>query len=172
MVAALIILQAAILGVLIGGGFWLRHVVNQQLRLKDSQNEALRAERDQARAASAPALAHDLITTSKALDEMAGQKQKLQEDLNQLRTQAGKPGADGTERFIHGVGFGCLEGAMTIRYHLYDYLTSHKGEPALPTQFMDMLATQHNELLAKAQGALKGKEPNLTNANRYLSEGP
>ena len=144
MVTTLVILQAAILGVLIGGGFWFRHVVNQQLRLKDSQNAVLRAERDQARTAAAPALAQEWMTTSKALDEMTGQKQKLQQDFDQFKTQVGKAGADATGPFYRGIGFGCLEGAMAIKHLFYDYYAT-KGT-SLPTRFFQALVKEHNEL--------------------------
>ena len=76
---------------LLGGGFWLRHLVNQQLKAKDATIEKLQAAHTvyEARIASlesqrAPELAKDYRVMLEHAEQMAKEKRQLAEQIKSL----------------------------------------------------------------------------------------
>jgi hypothetical protein len=89
-----IILNAATLGLLIGGSIWLRYVVQQQLKTKDTTIEALKGVAEvkdahilalSGNTAPAIAQAYDVMKTH--AEDMTGKQLRLSEELKRLTAQ-------------------------------------------------------------------------------------
>ena len=106
MQTVLIFAQVAIPVLMVIGGLWYRHVVKQQLSLKDSENQALRAENERLTKLAAPSVAGDVEIMSKALETYS--KKNLELEERQKTT--------GKTSYSKGLGHGLMEGAAAIGF--------------------------------------------------------
>lgn len=89
-----ILLDAVIAILLIFYGFWLKNVIDQQLKAKDTAREALEAvikskeaEISRLSGNTAPAIVRDYAVMKQHANDMTEQKLRLSEDVKKLSTQ-------------------------------------------------------------------------------------
>ena len=101
MQTVLVFAQIAIPVLLAIGGLWLRHVVKQQLSLKDAEIQALKTEKDRLEALTAPAITSEHKAMKEFADEMARRKQEIEKTMNQVKEEAEKEKQEMQERLAN-----------------------------------------------------------------------
>jgi hypothetical protein len=162
MQTVLVFAQIAIPVLLVIGGLWLRHVVNQQLSLKDSENQALRAENERLTKLAAPSVAGDLEIMSKALETYS--KKNLELEAHQETT--------GKTSYSKGLAAGLTEGATAIGFVWGECIISLKqGNPFFDTrQLIAMLQKIGNDLVQMGMLAREGGQPQLLGSKKLKSQ--
>ena len=86
-----ILLQAGVIVLLLGFGFWFKQVLGQQLKLKDATIEALQAQIEEHKAEisrlqdqTVPAIAQHYQTLKKYADDAAAERKRLAEELGSV----------------------------------------------------------------------------------------
>ena len=162
MQTVLIFAQIAIPVLLAIGGLWLRHIVNQQLSLKDSENQTLRAENERLTKLAAPSMAGDVEIMSKALETYS--KKNLELEEHQKTT--------GKTSYSEGLGAGLTEGAAAIGFMWGECIIRLKqGDPFFDTrQVIAMLKIIAYELYQMEIVAIEGGQPQLLYGKKMKSQ--
>lgn len=184
MVAALIILQAAILGVLIGGGFWLRYVVKQQLSLKDGEIRALRSEKERFEGLTADIFAvreerlskgyaratEELEAKEKEIEKLkitAKQKEEIEITLQQLKQEKEKEPSKRQAEVLRAMGIGFVDGARAIQ-EIIEFQRRERGV-LKDILLIEKLRAERDSLYEQAEKALHGKRPDISRVAEFMA---
>jgi hypothetical protein len=121
-----IVLNAVNAGLLLVGGFWLKHFVNQRIKAKDAVIELKNAEISHLQGESAPAIATKYKTMKEFADQMTKESQRLAEKLSEH--QRGNRLSPLKE--LHGEAVGMLYAVQRME----ETLSSFQGREFKPSE--------------------------------------
>lgn len=161
MQTAMVVVEAAILALLIVGGFWIRQFVTQQLAAKDAIIRLREARVRQLEVLAAPRLMQEVETLAKGADKMA---QRIQE----LRTRADDAERAAVGKWQAGIVAGLAEGAATLQNLSTALLVQMKDEdfPAIKAMTLNMvfaIGRLTDSIASEADRVLKGEDPAFDN---------
>lgn len=155
----MVLIQAAILGLLVVGGFWLRHFVSQQLAAKDSIIQLKDAEIARLTKLSVPAVAADMEAAARLVNRYAQAKAEAEREVNELRRQAPMSSQ-------YGLATGLLEGFSALLFIQHDALMKvglsiRENRIASAPEVLEQLKPAMETLLESIDAVNSGQQPTL-----------
>jgi len=168
------ILNAATLVLLGAGWLWLRHVVNQRLKLKDEQIKTLQARIDHAKEMAAPNIVADLKEVSGYANSIAGRNRELRGMVHQINEELKNMKENQTREYLIGLRGGFMEGAATMQLTIDKCIKgdvdSNEVEDlkGFVINLIDAMVKAHSSLVAKAGMTIRGEIPKLDQTNALV----
>ncbi len=162
---AILVSNAIMVGLMLGFGVWIRHIVNQQLRLKDTTIQSKDAEISRLKGETAPNIA-------KAYGEMVKHADKMTERFNQLQKELEEKakGNETRDRIMGmideqaGEASGLYHANQILIELVGEHLTNPKREPTIleaisvPQEASNRIVQLYNQridFLLKAKNKMK-----------------
>jgi hypothetical protein len=135
-----LILNSVMTGLMIGGGLWLKYVVEQQLKSKDTTIEALKgvvqlkdAQISSLEGNTAPAIAQAYAAMKTHAEGMTVEQLRLSEEVNNLNTQLRTKELTAPVRTLIGESSGILIAERIVRNHIGAFLFPTPPKPPEPS---------------------------------------
>ncbi|MGE5057586.1 MAG: hypothetical protein ACM3WP_25770 [Acidobacteriota bacterium] len=135
-----IVLSSIVLGLVSGGGFWLKYVVDQQLKSKDTTIEALKgvvelkdAQISTLSGNTAPAIAQAYAAMKNHADQMTSEQIRLSQELDSLTVQLQRKELATPMRDLVSQTVGIMAAQRILHYTLGSFLFPDPPTPPAPT---------------------------------------
>lgn len=165
----IVVFQAAITVLLIGGGIYFRHILkslfDRQLGAVEAELRSVSAEKDRLEALQAPAITAEHKSMKEFADDMASQKQELQNAMKQIEEELEKAESAGRYAMLLGMAGAFSEAAGVVNQIIRFHRKAGGGLESL--MLPNILSDARDTLFAEAKCALEDKKPRLVNLARF-----